>query len=131
MNRSATRFELSRRVEIARTCYVEIARTCSNLVADWFEAKFHYAILVADRSEAGRRPVVDLLARARSLLVIGQIPESRSLQVCHQDSVMEFGFNLASYGPYARNAVRTGVRVNVASVFSEFDTTATRVSVVL
>ena len=27
-----------------------------------FQAKFHYAILVADRSEAGRRPVADLLA---------------------------------------------------------------------
>jgi len=26
------------------------------------KAKFHYAILVADRSEAGRRPVADLLA---------------------------------------------------------------------
>jgi len=41
----SSRFELPRRVEIARTC--------SNLVADRFEAKFHYAILVADRSEAG------------------------------------------------------------------------------
>ena len=29
---------------------------------------FYYAILVADRSEAGRRPVADLLARASSLL---------------------------------------------------------------
>jgi len=53
-NRSVTRFELCR--------HVEIARTCSNLVADRFEAKFHYAILVVDRSEAGRRPVADLLA---------------------------------------------------------------------
>ena len=33
-------FELSR--------HIEIARTCSNLVADRFEAKFHYAIPVAD-----------------------------------------------------------------------------------
>jgi len=56
----SSRFELSR--------HVEIARTCSNLVAGRFEAKFHYVILVADRSEAGRRPVTDLLARARSLL---------------------------------------------------------------
>ena len=55
-----SRFELSR--------HVDIARTCSNLVADRFEAKFHHAILVADRSEAGRRPVADLLARASSLL---------------------------------------------------------------
>jgi len=44
----SSRFELSR--------HVEIARTCSNLVADQFEAKFHYAILVADRSDAGLRP---------------------------------------------------------------------------
>jgi len=43
--------------------HVEIARTCSKLVVDRFEAKFHYAIwsqtgpkLVADRFEAGRRP---------------------------------------------------------------------------
>jgi len=43
----------SRRFELSR--HVDIARTCSNLVADRFEAKFHYAILVADRSEAGRR----------------------------------------------------------------------------
>ena len=42
---------------------VEIAQT-SNLVADRFEAKFHYAILVADRSGL----VADLLARASSLL---------------------------------------------------------------
>jgi len=55
-----SRFELPRRVEIARSS--------SNLVADRFKAKFHYAILVADRSEAGRRPVAELLARASSLL---------------------------------------------------------------
>jgi len=35
----SSRFELSR--------HVEIARTCSNLVADRFETEFHYAILVA------------------------------------------------------------------------------------
>jgi len=80
----SSKFELSRHVES-----VEIARTCSNLVADRFEAKFHYAILVADRSEAGSRP-------ASSLLVIGQIPvRCRSATsfgpVCDQDSVMEFG----------------------------------------
>ena len=59
------------------------------------KAKFHYAILVADRSEAGRRPTI---ARASSLLVIGQIParcrSATSLgPVCDQDSVMGFGFN--------------------------------------
>jgi len=65
----SSRFELSQ--------HVEIARTCSSLDADRLEAKFHYVILVADRSEAGRRPVADLLARASSLLasyMINQIP---------------------------------------------------------
>jgi len=33
----SSRFDLSR--------HVQIARTCSNLVADRFETKFHYAIL--------------------------------------------------------------------------------------
>ena len=46
----SSRFELSR--------HVEIARTCSNLVADRFEAKFHYAILVADLQRAGIWPVI-------------------------------------------------------------------------
>jgi len=51
-----------------------------------------------DRSEAGHRPVADLLARASSLLVISQIAaRCRSatsfVPVCDQDSVMEFGFN--------------------------------------
>jgi len=36
----SSRFEVSQ--------HVLIARTCSNLVADRFEAKFNYAILVAD-----------------------------------------------------------------------------------
>jgi len=47
-NRSATSFE---QVRVISTC-----RDSSNLVADRFEAKFHYAILVADMFEAGRRP---------------------------------------------------------------------------
>jgi len=63
------------------------------------KAKFHYAILVADRSETGRRPVADRLARASSLLasqMIDQIPaRCRSATsfgpVCDRDSVMEFG----------------------------------------
>jgi len=75
LRRGSSRFELSR--------HVEIARTCSNLVADRFEAKFHYAILVADRSEAGRRPVTDLLSRASSL-ELDDSPNSSSLQVCYQ-----------------------------------------------
>ena len=49
MRPDSSRFELSR--------HAKIARTCGNLVADRFEAEFHYAILVADRSESGRRPV--------------------------------------------------------------------------
>ena len=44
--------DISSRCELSR--HVEIARTCSNLVADRFEA--------------GRGPVADLLARASSLL---------------------------------------------------------------
>jgi len=51
-----SRFELSQ--------HVEIARTCSNLVADQFEAKFHDAIW----SQIGWKLVADLLARASSLL---------------------------------------------------------------
>jgi len=42
------RFELSRRVEIARTC--------SKLVAERFEAKFHYAVW----SQTGPKLVADL-----------------------------------------------------------------------
>jgi len=83
-----TRFEQVRAIS---TC-----RDSSNLVADRFEAKYHYAIWSQTGSEAGRRPVADLLARASSLLVIGQIPACcRSATsfgpVCDQDSVMEFG----------------------------------------
>jgi len=47
----------SSRFELPVSRHVKIARTCSNLVADRFEAKFHYAILVADRFEASRRQV--------------------------------------------------------------------------
>jgi len=69
-----TWFELSR--------HVQIARTCSNLVADPFKAKFHYAILVADRFEADHRQLgADLLACASSL---DDRPNSSSLQVCDQ-----------------------------------------------
>ena len=60
------------------------------------KAKFHYAILVVDGSEA----VADLLARASSLLaswIVRDRPNSSSLQVsnqvCDQDSVMEFGLD--------------------------------------
>ena len=56
MRLGSSRFELSR--------HVGIARTCSNLVADRFEAKFHYAIW----SQTGPRLVADLLARASLLL---------------------------------------------------------------
>jgi len=62
--------------------HVQIARTCSKLVADRFEAKFHYAILVADSFEAGRRPVRTSFE-----------PVCDQLRTCLQpDSVMEFGF---------------------------------------
>ena len=53
------------RVELSQ--HVEIARTCSNLVADRFEAKFHYSILVADLvaglQQAGIWPITPYLAR--------------------------------------------------------------------
>jgi len=55
------------RLELSQ--HVEIARTCSNLVADRFEArfyyaaKFHYAILVADLQRAGMWPITHYLAR--------------------------------------------------------------------
>jgi len=86
---ASSRFELSR--------HVEIARTCSKLVADLLEAKFHYAIwfeagskLIADRFKAGRGPVADLLARASSL--ISQISaRCKSATSFEPDSVMEFG----------------------------------------
>jgi len=50
----------SRRFELSR--HVDIARTCSNLVANRFEAKFHYAILVADLQRAGIWPITPYLA---------------------------------------------------------------------
>jgi len=56
--------------------------------------------LVADRSEAGRRPDSSCWLAAREL---DDRPNSSSLQVCDQlrtclrpDSVMEFGFSLAT-----------------------------------
>jgi len=42
---------------------LDIARTCSNLVADRFEAKFHYAVLVADLQRAVIWPITYYLAR--------------------------------------------------------------------
>ena len=80
---------------------VKIARTCSNLVADRFAAglsQIPLRYLVADRSEAGRRHVPNLLACASEL---DDMPNSNSLHVCDQlrtclrpDSVMEFGPNM-------------------------------------
>jgi len=88
------------RTQSHENTHVEIARTCSDLVADQFEAKFHCAIW----SQTGPRLVADLLARVSSLeLATSELddrPNSSSLQVCDQlrtclrpDSVMEFGFN--------------------------------------
>jgi len=66
---------------------VSVTLQCLNDTIDgWIiKAKFHYAIIVADRSEAGRRPVADLLARASSLLaskIVRDMPNSSSQQVC-------------------------------------------------
>jgi len=60
------------------TCSVESCRDSSNLVADWFEAKFHYTILVADWFE----PASNLSATSFE-------------PACELDSVMEFGFKRA------------------------------------
>jgi len=67
-------------------------------VRSWGLSQIPLRYLLADRSEAGRRPVADLLVCASLLLVIGQFParcrSATSLEhVCDQDSVMEFGFN--------------------------------------
>jgi len=59
-------------LELSR--HVEIARTCSNLVAERFEDKFHYAIGYPGRrqvrswSQTCPRLVAETLARASSLL---------------------------------------------------------------
>jgi len=76
----------SSRLELSR--HVEIARTCSNLV----EAKFHYTILVADvvadLQRAGIWPTTYYLARkqraSRYATSLGP--------VCEQDSLIEFDF---------------------------------------
>jgi len=63
---------------------VEMAQTCSKLVADRFEAKFHYASgskLVADRFEAGRGPASSCYFAASKL---DDRPIFSSLQVCDQ-----------------------------------------------
>jgi len=82
----SSRFELSRHVKIARTCYRTWSQTGSkpnSITLSW--------------SQTGPRLVTDLLAHVSSLLVIGQIPaRCRSATsfgpVCDQDSAMEFGF---------------------------------------
>jgi len=56
-NQSATRFELYR--------HVEIARTCSNLVADWFSKPNPITL---SWSQTGPKLVAELLACASSLL---------------------------------------------------------------
>ena len=47
--------------------------------------------LVADRSEAGRRPVTDLLARAIDQILARCRSATSIGPVCNQDSVIEFG----------------------------------------
>ena len=79
MNQSPTSFDLSGLVEIARTW---------SQVADQFEAKFHYAILVADLQRAGIWPIMHYLAR-RSATSLGP--------VCDQGSIMGFGFYRAAW----------------------------------
>jgi len=87
LRKGSSRFELSRR-------HAKIARTCSNLVADRFEAKFHYAILVADKSDARRRPASSCELAASEL---DDRPNFSSLQVCDQlrTCLQPGGFNKA------------------------------------
>ena len=75
------------------------------------KANFHCAILVADRSEAGRRSDADFLARASSLLMIGQIPaRCRSATsfgpFCDKDSVIEFGLKPNDYHDWLKQWVK-------------------------
>jgi len=70
------------------------AAFCNTVVTTAVKAKFHYAILVADSSEAGHRPAASWnltyhLAReqraSRSATSLGP--------VCDQDSLKEFSFD--------------------------------------
>jgi len=61
---ASSRFKLSRHVEIART-WSQTGSKPNSITLSWSQTS---PKLVADRSEAGRRPVADLLARASSLL---------------------------------------------------------------
>ena len=47
-----------------------VSQTVWRATRNGIKAKFHYAILVADRPEAGRRPVTDLQARSLSHLLM-------------------------------------------------------------
>ena len=66
-----SRFELPR--------HVEITRTCSNLVADRFEAKFHYAIQLASWFEAGSKLITDKFETASNLSATSFEPASNEL----------------------------------------------------
>ena len=66
---------------------------CSKLVADRFEAKFHYAILVADRFEACSKLVADRFEPASILSATSFETASNQLRTSFEpDTVMEFGF---------------------------------------
>jgi len=56
-----------------------IARTCSKLAADRFEAKFHYAILVANRFEAGSKLIADMFEPASNLSATSFEPASKQI----------------------------------------------------
>ena len=87
--------------------YLSLANGCLSIRRQngkWkVKAKFHYAILVADRSEAGRRPAASwnlahhLAGQQRSSTsqqVCDRSVTSLSLRpVCNHDSVMEFGLD--------------------------------------
>jgi len=56
------------------------------------QAKFHYAILVADRFEAGRRPATSWNLAYHLTSELARASRTSFEHVCVQDSVMEFGF---------------------------------------
>ena len=70
------------------------------------KAKFHYAILVADRSEACRRPASSWNLAYSSELARASRPATSLEPVCDQDSVMEFGLPAANQSATRLEQVR-------------------------
>jgi len=77
-NRSATRFELSRHVEIARTCLRQVGKPClrpacevvADLLASWIAPDRRNSITLSS-SLAGRRPARELIRGLDSVMEFG------------------------------------------------------------